>query len=275
MVVNFRIGKGVGTMTYDVADHVSTLMRLGLSYNQAKVYLALASLGTASVNDVMKLSGVSREEVYRKMHELQKQGLVERIFSKPLLFRATQLKYLTATRLKLKAEELAKLQKKTEEMLKDFEENKKGEKIEAEKSEIVLIPEQRPLWERTKREMENLRNSLDIICSWKNGVEWISRLHDLFMEILKRKVKIRFILGKAEPKFPRFVEEIQNNPLFQIRTLRALPSASLSLYDQKICLIDTSTFTSFMESPALWSNNPSIVGIAQIYFETEWTNSFT
>jgi sugar-specific transcriptional regulator TrmB len=260
-------------MTFDMADYVATLMRLGFSHNQAKVYLALTTLGATSVNDVMKLSGVPREEVYRKLQELQKLGLVERIFAKPLLFRAEPLEYVTTTRLKLKAEELAKLQIKTEEMLRDFKETKKNEKMKAGKSEIILIPEQKPLWERTKREMDKLKISLDTVCSWKKGIEWISSLHDLFVELLKKKVKIRFILGKTEPKFPRFVEELQNNPLFQIKTSQALPPASVSLYDRKICLIDTSTITSFIESPVLWSNNPSIVGMAQIYFDTEWTNS--
>jgi sugar-specific transcriptional regulator TrmB len=260
-------------MTFDVADYVATLMMLGLSHNQAKVYLALTMLGPTSVVEVMKLSGVPREEVYRKLQELQKLGLIERIFAKPLLFRAEPLEYVTTTRLKLKAEELSKLEIKTQEMLRDFKENKTNETREANKSEIILIPEQKPLLEKTKKEMDNLKNSLDTICIWKKGIDWISSLHDLFVEALKRKVKIRFILGKAEPKFPRFVEELQNNPLFQIKTSQALFPTSVSLYDQKICLIDTLTTTSFIESPVLWSNNPSIVGMAQIYFETEWTNS--
>jgi len=260
-------------MTFDMAGHTSTLMKLGFSSNQAKVYLAIVILGTPSINGIMKLSGVPREEVYRKLQELQERGFVEHIFARPFMFRATPLECVITTMLKLKAEEISKLQIKTEELLRDFENSQKRETLEADKPQIILIPERRPLLERAKKELESFKNSLDTISSWKKGINWISSHYDLFMKALDRNAKIRFIIEKTEEsRFPRFVEELQNNPLFQIKTIQALPPACIAIYDQKILFIDTSVKTTFIESPVLWSNNSNIVGMAQIYFETLWSN---
>jgi sugar-specific transcriptional regulator TrmB len=255
-------------------DDISKLVRLGFSPNQAKVYLALVILGASTAKSVGKLSGVSREEVYRKLNELQKLRVVMRIFTTPSMFRAVPLECVTNTMLKRKAHELSELQAETEELLRNFNQYNKRENVQEDKSEIIFVPERRPILERAEKELRGLKIGLDTICSWKKGVGWLSHHHDLFMNAVNRKVKIRFILERPEEaKFPKIVKELQSNPLFQTKSIQAIPPACLGIYDQKTLLLDTSSTTSFVESPVIWSNNPSIVRMAQIYFETIWTNS--
>ncbi len=259
-------------MINDASDHVSTLVKLGFSNNQAKVYLALAFLGTSSANDVANFSKITREEVYRKLVDLEKMGFVERIFTKPAMFRATEIKNVISTMLDLKTKESSQLKLKIKHLLNDFKKRNKKENNDSDKPEIVLIPERKPLLEKTKKEIQNVKSGLDIIYSWKKGIAWISSFHDLIMNALDRNVRIRFIIERYESKLPRFVEELQENPSFQIKTVHALPIASLSIYDQKTLLIETLAQTGINESHALWSNNPSIVGMAKVYFETAWIN---
>ena len=54
------------------------LSDFGLTHNQAKVYLAIAQLGLASVSQASKASNVRREDVYRIMPKLEKMGLIEK-----------------------------------------------------------------------------------------------------------------------------------------------------------------------------------------------------
>jgi len=254
-------------------DDVSTLERLGFSPNQAKVYFALVMLGTASAKDIWNFSGVSREEVYRKLRELQKLGFVELIFAKPAKFRATPLECVSMEMLRRKAEEISKLQTETEELLRKVHVHKR-ENLQAETPYIRLIPQKRAILERTKEELEGLRICLDTICSWEKGIGWMSSHQDLFVDVLNRNVTIRFLIGNSEGyRFPRFVEELQKNPYFQIKAVQALPPAFIGLYDQKILFVDTLAKTTFLESPVFWSTNPCIVGMAQIYFESVWSNS--
>lgn len=55
------------------------LEQLGLSKNEAKVYIALLKLGSASVNQISKKADVHRVNVYDTLERLQEKGLVASI----------------------------------------------------------------------------------------------------------------------------------------------------------------------------------------------------
>ena len=251
-----------------------TLVRLGFTPNQAKVYLTLVKLGGSSIRNLAKFSGVHREEIYRKMNELQELGFVEHIFTRPVRFKATPLECVINIMLHRKSEEISELQLETEELLHDFGRSDNRDKLESNGQLTFLIPERRPLLERAKKQVDSLQNCLDSICSWIKGVGWLSNHYIHFMKALNRNVKIRFIIEKSgESRLSRSVEELINNPLFQLRMIKVLPPACLGLYDQKILFLDTSSDTRFVESPVLWSDNSSMIGMAQVYFEKIWNDS--
>lgn len=52
------------------------LKKIGLSENEAKVYLALLELGSATAQEVAEKSGVKRTTIYVQIEALMKQGLV-------------------------------------------------------------------------------------------------------------------------------------------------------------------------------------------------------
>ena len=56
-----------------------TLEKLGLSRNEARVYLALLKLGSASVTDIAKSSGVHRVNTYDTLERLMEHGLVSAV----------------------------------------------------------------------------------------------------------------------------------------------------------------------------------------------------
>lgn len=55
------------------------LEKLGLSKNEARVYLALLKLGSASVTDIAKSSGVHRVNTYDALERLMEKGLVSAV----------------------------------------------------------------------------------------------------------------------------------------------------------------------------------------------------
>ena len=82
-------------------DDFTLLSDLGLSRIQAKIYLALLKLGIDSkAVSIFKYSGVARQDVYRVLCELQQIGIVEKIISKPVRFRAIEPKKAVALLLK-------------------------------------------------------------------------------------------------------------------------------------------------------------------------------
>lgn len=58
------------------ASHLSTLSSIGLSDNESRVYLALLSLGSATVLKIARASGIKRTTVYSVIDSLIHKGLV-------------------------------------------------------------------------------------------------------------------------------------------------------------------------------------------------------
>lgn len=62
------------------------LIKLGLSPNEAKCYLALLELGSGSANEISRKSGVHRVAVYDALRGLREKGLVSQIMKANKLF---------------------------------------------------------------------------------------------------------------------------------------------------------------------------------------------
>ena len=70
-------------------DSIHTLEDLGVTESQGNVYLALLRLGVASkAATIAKFSNTPRQDVYRLLMELQQIGIVQKIITKPAMFRA-------------------------------------------------------------------------------------------------------------------------------------------------------------------------------------------
>jgi len=66
-----------------------TLLRLGLSKNEIKVYIYLARTGERKASEISEALSLHRTETYRILRDLEKKGLVSSVFQKPLKFVAT------------------------------------------------------------------------------------------------------------------------------------------------------------------------------------------
>ena len=72
-------------------ENTDLLLGLGLTLNQAKVYLAILKLEKTTATEIAKFSKVRREDVYRILPSLEKMGLIERLLGKPTHIRATPI----------------------------------------------------------------------------------------------------------------------------------------------------------------------------------------
>ena len=69
-------------------ERLRMLLDFGLTEYQARVYLALLSLGTAIASQVPQLSKVPRTRIYSTMHQLHEKGLVQIIPETPIKYQA-------------------------------------------------------------------------------------------------------------------------------------------------------------------------------------------
>ena len=104
-------------------DSIQVLTGLGLTISQAKVYLALVYLGSATAKQLSEVSKIARPDIYRIIPTLQKQGIVETLISRPTSFKAIPSNQTLHTLLKRKATEQNELRRKTEALLSNLEKN--------------------------------------------------------------------------------------------------------------------------------------------------------
>jgi sugar-specific transcriptional regulator TrmB len=97
-------------------NNEETLLDLGLTTSQARVYIANIKLGKVKAKDICKESGIGRQEVYRVLTELLELGLIEKVIGTPMEFDAVPLSRGIILLLNRKRTELFELEVKAKEL---------------------------------------------------------------------------------------------------------------------------------------------------------------
>jgi sugar-specific transcriptional regulator TrmB len=255
---------------------IQTLKELGLSILQARAYLALARLGSAKVNTISKFSCVARSDLYRTLNSLQELGLVEKVISSPLQFRAAPLDQGLLLLLKRRNREQRRLRSKTLRLVREFKDAGKAVSSEADGSKFVLVPSGNLLLEKIKAAVDQSQKGIDLLLSWRRFLLGVT---DAFAEVFERafgrNVKFRFIVDASEEEAvaKRVLQLCRGKPNCQFRFIHAPPDYVFSIYDKKEAFIIVDPKANLPDSPALWTNNPSLISLIRDYFEILWFTS--
>ena len=256
-------------------EGVQTLTRLGLTLCQAKVYLALVRSGKSTARTISNVSKVPREHVYRVTSKLQELGLVEKAIAVPAMYIAIPMKRAFSILMERRIKETCDLQAKTREVIKNFGSTNAETIFREEEHQFILIPSKGRIIQRRKMQHANVQTSVDGIFPLKECANALHQFADIIKETLKRGVKIRVITEKPEDKnsFPENIQDFMKNPNFKLRCILKHPSVLLTVYDKKEVIITTSATAGLIESNSLWSNNPSLLILANNHFEAMWTTA--
>jgi sugar-specific transcriptional regulator TrmB len=69
-------------------DDTNTLIGLGLTFDQARIYLTLAYLGKSTLKSLSNTARMDRSNVYRVLSKLQEMNLIEKKITSPSLYQA-------------------------------------------------------------------------------------------------------------------------------------------------------------------------------------------
>jgi len=256
-------------------EGIQTLTRLGLTLCQAKVYIALVRSGESTARTISNVSKVPREHVYRVTSKLQELGLVEKAIEVPAMYIAIPMKRAFSILMEHRLKETCELQAKTREVIKNFGNTNAEKTFRKEGHQFILIPNKGRIIQRRNMQHAKVQTSVDGIFPLKEFANALHQFADIIKETLKRGVKIRVITEKPEDKnsFPEIIRAFEKNPYFQVRYILKHPSVLLTVYDKKEVIITTSATAGLIESPSLWSNNPSLLTLAINHFEAMWTKA--
>jgi sugar-specific transcriptional regulator TrmB len=246
-------------------ETLNLLIDLGLTCSQAKAYLALTLLKKAEAKKIAKASGIARQDIYRIMPELEKAGLVEKFLATPILYRAIPLQEGSKKLLDKKTSQCSTLQEKIK-LLESYPEQwVEGE----EANHFVLTSERGLLQKKIDSEISGAKVDIKAI-SASDGFKVLLFNHlGAFKAVMKRGVKIRVITEESDFKLSGDEQALCRNSLFEIRYVEAPVPYVFTVFDGKEVSIRVSDAT----VPSLWTNNPTVVKLAEASFENLWSTA--
>ena len=257
-------------MVYD--QNIQTLVRLGFTTNQAKVYLALVSTKFSTVREIQKTSEVPRQEIYKILEKLEDIGFIERTLTRPIRYKAVPLQQGVRFLLNQKIEETKKLQKEAKKLIANHNYTPHKLKVKQNMPEFVLISKKEAYFTKRKKEIDNSQTSIDFITPWKRVLGVVYNFEDNAKKALERNVKIRVCLEipKDLNDIPESIQSLKILPNFKLKYLIDCPPTLMAIFDKKKALIDTSSLDNITEVTALWTDNNEILSILCNYFDLIW-----
>lgn len=264
-----------GSMNQDL---VSGLVEVGLTTNQAKVYLSLIQLKSAPAITISKASRIARAEVYRILASLSELGLVDQVVSSPIFYKAIPPKEAISNMLERRAQQHALLRKKTLILLNSLEGKSPDIEPQSAEYQFIVTKQHKRIFKKYDDDLRAARSSVDIFGPWRIFNAGLTSVNSPFalilIELVKRGVKCRVLVEKppSDFSFPKRIAALWNNPLWELRyTIDKIPIVA-TVYDQSRVNINVGISLDSPE-PNLWSNNPAFVKAIVGYFDEIWARA--
>jgi len=247
------------------------LLDLGLSLNQARVYLAILQLQKTTAGQIARFSKVHREDVYRILPTLEKMGLIEKLLGKPSKIRATPISdalTLLVTEEKRKFDERLSGMKRT---VKKLSLKEWKQPLPEEESIYILIAEKKAILAKTSELIRNSRKEVALIANKERIILILSELSNEYKQAVKNGAQIRLIFegGSTDILLKEKVQELIDGPSVQIK-FHCKPLNHFIMSDDTEALITGSKESGLGESPSLWTNNSNLIGVLRTSFESDW-----
>ncbi len=249
-------------------EDIKTLMDLGLTYQQAKTYLAIAELREAAIKTIAKASKTARQNIYQTMLSLQGLGLVEKILGTPVMFRAIPLKSAVEILFKNKTKEYRKLKSETKQLMNKPE----GSHFSPEEThEFILIGDKEAHGRRVDLMFANAREKIHTVMTYLGDPE-LSDLPNGLQEAIARGVKVKVISNRPKESKENNSQKVPwtKKGTYEVRYSNTSIPVMFFLIDGKEVLIATDPKPNPMESGALWTNNPCLIAVIEDFFNRTW-----
>lgn len=253
---------------------IEALCALGLTVSQAKVYLSLAKLGEARIQTISQTVQIARQDIYRIMAELEQRCIVEKVISAPTRFKVIPIHEAVPLLLQRMQQRTLKAQEKAAQFAERHRQKVTKLKIPEKENKFVLISEKTALSRNIKKSIDEAQISVDILCPRQRAkfLRAMFELSSTLKRAIERKVSIRWIINKpleANAR-PIILEHISNSALFKLRHIPHRPTQTYGIYDRKKVIIACNPTLGYTESPALLTNAPPVVELAQNHFNSLW-----
>lgn len=246
------------------------LMRLGFTNSQAKVYLSLVYLGQCCVHNILKVAQIDRAETYRVLSQLEKQGFVQRVLVNPCEFKPVSVSELLPTLVSRKKAEVTQLEREAKRLQK-----KKIENIVPNPDYMLLASKPEMVLERMKHTYHPAE-TIRVVSTLRSFKKSTKVFEDMLLRFIEDGTKVTFIVDSPENEtVPASLTALVLHPSFTLKFTNESSIVPLIIIDDVEVWINTSGNVDFLEATHLLSNNPSLIVLAQGYFDQLLAESFS
>jgi sugar-specific transcriptional regulator TrmB len=255
-----------GLVTIQNDKMLDILMKLDLTELQAKTYLTLTRFDKAEVKKISEASKIARQDLYRIIPTLENLGLVEKIVATPILYRAIPLSEGTSSLFQKKSNEITSIKNNLEMLILQSEENSAVTVEECDTSFVITSERKRLVAKLEKAYAESETSDIMIPGHALNFL--VFNFYECLSTALADGARIRVMVKK---------EEMRQAATQKLRNLKAYPSFEIRFvespfnFGMAICNgREVNISISEKEVPSLWTNNPQIVLMSKMMFDSEW-----
>ena len=248
--------------------------------NPKSIYANL-QIGKATVKDISNNCNIAREDVYKVLPSLQTLGIVTKHLTSPIQYQAIELRETIEVLLGAKQKQYLELHKGADQTLKNF------------KKPANDYPTKKELENTFVSSTENIQEAIDATKEAQNTIDFTTRynlfafamnsqpLEKYIKEMRKaadRGIKFRMLIDNPEKTKPVYEisykladsKTLVFHKNFEYRYLDSPLNCIMIIYDNKKCLIETSTEKDVRITPQIWTNNLILVELCKTYFEKNW-----
>jgi len=253
---------------------VETLTGLGLTVLQARVYIALAKGGIATIKELAKKSNIARQDLYRITPRLLNLGLLEKHIDTPTKFKAIPIKEALNILIERRKNQTIQLEQESTELLSYFTANESAG-AKDEEPQFLIINDLQARLIRAKKQVAAAEKSINIVTKWSFFLTYTPEAIEEYFKTLNRGVQVRIVtqVPKKTEVFPKGLQKLLNHTNFEVRHISCLPTSIVAIFDEKEVNILLASDKTPAETGMLLSNNANLIELAQNYFTMTWSNA--
>ncbi|HVN66195.1 MAG TPA: helix-turn-helix domain-containing protein [Methanomicrobiales archaeon] len=262
-----------------LGDDAEKLTKFGLTQNQARIYLAILSLGTTQIEPISKVSAVRREDIYRILPKLYEMGIVERVIGTPTRVRALPvdraLRVLVKNRQEALSRESAELDYQVDEFLEYFSPVTGATGEDAGREQFVLLDGDPAIGDSVAGLLGRAEDELLVACSGPRASPLMSGFTKVLDSLATKGIRVRVITGESDVlALPLFLKGLRGRELdFRFAGPGGSDGNFLVADGKEAVLITSGEEEEGKEArvSSLWTRNASLVTLLRGNFEKAWS----